>query len=99
MPDETFDPFYATVIGQGGGHVNLLIDRQTEQYPPTGAKALVTPAPAATFVSGQPEPIPLHDHDAMLEHLVDEWGARGVAVKLMEGLTPSPPTGTGSLAA
>lgn len=28
-----------------------------------------------------------HDHDAWLSHLVDEWGARGVASKLMEGMT------------
>jgi hypothetical protein len=28
-----------------------------------------------------------HDHDQMLSHLVDEWGARGVAHKLMEPMT------------
>jgi hypothetical protein len=27
-----------------------------------------------------------HDHDQMLSHLVDEWGARGVAHKLMEAM-------------
>lgn len=105
-----FQPFTANVIDAGGGHVNLLIDRDADGYPPTGVEVLVSPTmittdePAAdtadaSFAQGFRAGlairrasdalalVPIHDHDRMLEHLVDEWGARGVAIMLMDGLT------------
>lgn len=28
---------YATVIDAGGGHVNVVVDRDTDEYPPVGS--------------------------------------------------------------
>ena len=40
IPDE----FTAVVLDAGGGEVRLLVDRDTENYPPVGARVHVQPA-------------------------------------------------------
>lgn len=54
--------FKAKVIDAGGGHVTLLVDRDTENYPKLGARAQVTVLDPLVEAA---------------QAVVDEWQARG----------------------